>query len=51
MTKKFKSENKAGFNAPAGAKCPWGMADIGLRCAWLAGHYDAHGKAAWDKAR
>jgi len=40
-----------GRKAEAGTRCPYGMVDIMERCAWLAGHYDQHGKEAWEKAR
>ena len=42
---------KEGEQAQAGSACPYGMSEIGLRCAWLAGHHDAHGREAWEKAR
>lgn len=41
----------SGADAEPGTKCPFSESEIGLRCAWLAGHYDKHGKDAWSKAR
>lgn len=41
----------AGAEAPPGTRCPYLMSDLLRRHAWLAGHYDAHGYAAWDLAR
>lgn len=40
-----------GAAAPPGSRCPYGISEIGLRCAWLAGHYDRHGFLAWEMAR
>jgi hypothetical protein len=42
---------KEGWNAEAGTRCPYGVSELGERCAWLAGHYDKHGKEAWEMAR
>lgn len=44
---------RKGEGADAGTKCPYDQSKnkIGLRCAWLAGHYDKHGLEAWEKAR
>lgn len=42
------AEGKA---AKPGIRCPYLNSELGARCAWLAGHYDAHGYAAWDLAR
>lgn len=42
------AEGKA---AKPGTQCPFLNSELGARCAWLAGHYDAHGYAAWDLAR
>lgn len=44
-------EVKEGWNADAGTRCPYSMSDLGKRCAWLAGHYDRYGLAAWEMAR
>lgn len=44
-------QGKEGENAKPGTICPYGMIDIGPRCAWLAAHYDRYGRRAWDKAR
>lgn len=44
-------QQKEGEQAEPGAKCPYGLAEIGAMCAWLAGHYDKHGLEAWEKAR
>lgn len=41
----------AGGAAEPGQECPYKMSEIGLRCAWLAGHYDKHGREAWEVAR
>jgi ribosome modulation factor len=40
---------KAGAEARPGSSCPyfWGV----KRTEWLAGHFDAHGRAAWQEAR
>lgn len=42
---------RQGAAANPGTKCPFSESEIGLRCAWLAGHYDKHGFQAWEKAR
>lgn len=34
-----------------GTKCPYGMRDMGKRCAWLAGILERHGYDAWEMAR
>ena len=44
-------EVKEGWNADAGTRCPYSMSDLDKRCAWLAGHYDRYGMAAWEMAR
>lgn len=41
----------SGAAAKPGSKCPFSVGEIGLRTAWLAGHYDRHGFQAWDRAR
>jgi len=43
--------NANGTNAEPGTKCPHNMDDMLRRHAWLAGHYDKHGKDAWELAR
>lgn len=40
-----------GHSAAPGSRCPYGVSDLGERCAWLAAHYDAHGARAWERAR
>lgn len=40
-----------GRHAAPGTTCPFGEIQLGKRCAWLAGHYDAHGREAWEQAR
>lgn len=41
-----------GANAAPGTKCPYMTGtDLPKRCAWLAAHYDTHGKQAWSEAR
>lgn len=42
-----------GAKAVPGSPCPYSgdEIEIGRRCAWLAGHYDAHGFEAWAAAR
>ena len=35
-----------GWNARLGSECPYGMVQLGRRCAWLAAHRDRHGKEA-----
>jgi hypothetical protein len=43
---------KEGSSAQAGAKCPYQKGSEPWRWSgWLAGHYDAHGLSAWQKAR
>jgi len=46
----YNAQYRAGWAAPAGSPCPYAVNAVGLRCAWLAGHYDSHGQAAWAKA-
>jgi hypothetical protein len=41
----------SGAAARPGTKCPYSIGEIGLRSAWLAGHYDRHGFQAWEKAQ
>lgn len=48
---KIRERHEEGRKAEAGSTCPYGTGEIGFRCAWLAGHFEAHGEAAWDKAR
>jgi hypothetical protein len=41
-----------GAKALPGTKCPYSKhGEIHQWGAWLAGHYDKHGKAAWEEAR
>jgi hypothetical protein len=41
-----------GANASSGTKCPYSKAsEIHRWGAWLAGHYDKHGREAWEEAR
>lgn len=40
-----------GATARPGTPCPYSEHEMGSRCAWLAGHYDAHGFEAWTSAR
>lgn len=47
---RFIRYTEQGREAKPGSSCPYGITDIGLRCAWLAGHYDAHGYIAWAHA-
>lgn len=47
----YKPQQIDGEKAEPGTKCPWGVTEIGARCAWLAGHYDKYGLEAWEKAR
>ena len=42
---------KEGEAAKSGDKCPYSTESLMERCAWLAGHYDQHGKIAWEMAR
>lgn len=35
-----------GWNSQSDDVCPWPMASLGPRCAWLAGQRDRHGSAA-----
>ena len=45
------SSVKEGGTASPGAPCPYHKSEMLDRNAWLAGHYDAHGYAAWLLAR
>jgi ribosome modulation factor len=47
----YKQHRAEGAQAKPGSLCPYGKAEIGARCAWLAGHIDTHGKSAWEIAR
>jgi ribosome modulation factor len=40
---------KAGAEARPGSPCPYPRGFE--RAEWLAGHFDAHGRAAWQEAR
>jgi hypothetical protein len=42
----YESAWRQGWNAPIDAPCPYGVASIGLRCAWLAAHRDRYGSRA-----
>lgn len=44
----FSKYNKEGSKAKPGTQCPY--EELGPRCSWLAGHYDAHGKEAAERA-
>lgn len=48
---KYSAQEQEGRDAPVGTRCPYGATELGKRCAWLAGHYDTHGEAAWGLAR
>lgn len=43
---RYIKEMREGRRAEAGEACPYGIDEIGKRCAWLAGHRDRYGKAA-----
>ena len=47
----YKPQVVEGEKAAPGTRCPYLNSELGARCAWLAGHYDAHGYTAWDLAR
>lgn len=47
----YKRQEIEGSKAYWGTRCPYGVSLLGPRSAWLAGHYDAHGKDAWLVAR
>jgi len=47
----YTAQVKEGYESMPGTACPYGKSELGARCAWLAGHYDAHGYTAWDLAR
>lgn len=49
--KRVESIIQEGALARPGVICPYGGSQLAERCAWLAGHFDQHGKAAWEKAR
>ena len=37
----YVAEYEMGAYAPDGARCPYPVSQIGRRCAWLAGYWDA----------
>lgn len=45
------SAYRDGWTAAPGDRCPFPYGELGLRCAWLGGHYDRHGTRAWELAR
>lgn len=49
---KYFDQYAMGQSARPGSRCPYESgSDIGKRCAWLAGHFDQHGRAAWERAK
>lgn len=47
----YKAQAQEGWNAAPGTTCPFKDSELGARCAWLAGHYERYGLAAWARAR
>ena len=47
----YVKEYYKGVNSTPGSPCPYGLENIGQRCAWLAGHFDKHGAIAWEQAK
>lgn len=39
---KYWADECAGRRAKSASECPYGASDVGRRCAWLAGYWDAH---------
>lgn len=37
---------REGWNARADSECPYGVTQLGRRCAWLAAHRDRYGALA-----
>jgi ribosome modulation factor len=41
---RYRKEEIEGAHAGKDARCPYGITDIGRRCAWLAGWHDEYGR-------
>ena len=43
---RYERQLSEGRHARPGERCPYGIAELGKRCAWLAGYHDRHGQPA-----